>query len=300
MASRPLLLALSLLPAFLAPAFSSDRTVSRDAAPRELNKRATNADATKVAVDIRHLEKKVNGFKVAETPHFRILHDLEKGLVEKVGKVAEVSRIELQKKWFGDVSTDWDGKCSIYLHGKLTDYVKKTGQKNALGHMRTLDWAGVFLRSIHVPAQEDFMAEDVLPHEVCHSVMSVRFQGKTPRWADEGMALWAESPARNLEFHILLAKYKKDDALFSLEVLMQTKETEHLETLEYYAQSLSLVQFLCAKKSYREFTDFLRTSIQKGYEPAMKEHYGIQGYADLERQWQAHAFRKGSKKATKE
>jgi hypothetical protein len=293
-------LALGLLPCFLLPAVSSDSTRPPADATRPINELSPKPETpAKIEMVVRHLDKKVNGLNVAETPHFRILHDLDKKIVEKVGKVAEDSRITVQKKWFGDVSSDdWDGKCSIYLHAKLKDYVGKTGQKNALGHMRTLDWAGMFSRSIHVPALESNMAPDILPHEVCHSVMSVRFQGKTPRWADEGMALLAESPIRILEFQILLAKFKKDDALFSVEVLLQTKEAAHMDTLEYYSQSLSLVQFLCDKKSCRDFISFLRTSIQKGYEPALKEHYDIQGYGDLERQWQDFAFR-GKKKADK-
>ncbi|MBI3411301.1 MAG: hypothetical protein HY040_23450 [Planctomycetes bacterium] len=290
--SRRIFLVLGFFSCFLHLAGASDRDASRDYESRPVNDAVKKSETpAKSDVVIRYLDKKVNGLSVAETPHFRILHDQDKKIVETVGKVAESSRVALQKKWFGDVSNDWDGKCSIYLHGSLKDYTGKTGQKNALGHMRTLDWAGMFARSIHVPALESNMATDVLPHEVCHSVMAARFQGKTPRWADEGMALLSESPVRILEFQLLLAKYHKEDALFSLEVLMNTKETEHMDTLEYYAQSLSLVKFLCDKKGNKEFTDFIRTCIQKGYEPALKESYGIQGYGDLERQWQEYAFR---------
>jgi hypothetical protein len=251
----------------------------------------------KVAFLVRHLDKKVDDWQVSETANFRIMHDQKKTMVENVGKVAEETRLALQKKWFGDVSVEWDGKCSIYLHVNREKYETKTKQKNTLGHMRTITQVdGVYSRTIHIPAKEAKLLEDVLPHEVSHSVMAVRFQGKMPRWADEGMAMLAESPAAIDECLGRLAKYKKQDALFALEVMLQTDEPEHIMTLEFYSQSTSVVQFLTKRKGPATFTAFLRTCLRKGYEPALKEHYAIEGFRDLERQWQAFAFGEKRKK----
>jgi len=246
----------------------------------------------KSTIEVRHLEKLVDGLKVAETAHFRVLHDQKLPIVEKIAETAEETRDRLQKKWFGDVGTDWDGKCSIYLHPDRDNYAAKTKMKNTLGHMRTLDWGGVFLRSIHVPCKQANLVEDVLPHEVSHSVMAVRFQGKLPRWADEGMAMLAESPASVAECVGRLPGYRKNDGLFALEVLTQTEEPEHFNTMEYYAQSTSLVQFLSTRKDPQTFTQFLRTCASKGPAVALGRHYGMDGFGELERQWQAFAFKK--------
>jgi hypothetical protein len=248
--------------------------------------------AANASLGLRYLDEKVNGLKVAETPHFRILHDQDKDVVAKVAKIAEDARVALQKRWFGDVSIEWDGKCSIYLHGTLKDYSKKTGLKNTLGHMRTLDLGIGIRRSIHVPCKEPRLATEILPHEVCHSVMAVRFQGQTPRWADEGMAMLAQTPDSVQECVGLLPGIRKNDNLFSLEVLMQTHEAEHMNTMEYYAQATSLVQFLCQLKGEQEFPKFLRTSLSKGYEPALKQHFGIESFRDLDERWQSFAFGK--------
>jgi hypothetical protein len=248
----------------------------------------------KSSVVVRHLEKKEDGYQVAETTHFRILHDQGKAIVEKVGLIAETARASLQRKWFGEEATDWDGKCSIYLHPNREKYAAKTGMKNTLGHMRTLDWGGVFLRSIHVPVKDSNLMLDVLPHEVSHSVMAVRFQGRTPRWADEGMAMLAETPASVKDCLGRLRRYRRNDALFGLEVLMQTQEADHFNTMEYYSQSTSLVDFLVNQKGPQTFTQFLRTYINKGAEPALKQHYEIGSYADLETRWQSFAFGKRS------
>jgi hypothetical protein len=270
----------------LATFLSSAAWSSADAPPRP---------ADKASGPITHLDKKVDNWRVAETPNFRILHDQSKELVDKVGRVAEQTRVNLQKKWFGDVTTDWDGRCSIYLHPDKKKYSAKAGLENALGHTRTFSWGKEIQgRSIHLPAKQPQMLEDVLPHEISHSVLAVRYRGKTPRWADEGMACLAETPGSIAEFLIKLRHYKKEHGLFALEILMQTEEADHIQSLEYYSQSTSLVQFLTARKGPQTFTNFLHTCITKGHEPALQEHYGFTGYRALEKEWQAHAF--GAKK----
>jgi hypothetical protein len=239
----------------------TDRPVKRgpltieDAKPLEVPKKSS--------VVVRHLDKKQDGYKVAETAHFRILHDESKRIVDKVGEAAEATRAALQRKWFGEEAADWDGKCSIYLHADRAKYSAKTGMKNTLGHMRTLDWGGVFLRSIHLPCKEPNLVADVLPHEVSHSVMAIRLQGRTPRWADEGMAMLAETPESAQECLERLPGYREKDSLFALEILMQTDEADHFNTMEYYSQSTSLVQYLSTLKGPRAFTQFLRTYIAK-------------------------------------
>jgi hypothetical protein len=244
----------------------------------------------KSSVVVRHLDKTQGGLKVAETTHFRILHEQGKPLVDKVGQVAEETRDNLQRKWFGDLGTDWDGKCSIYLHADRDKYAKDTKMKNTLGHMSTLDLGGQLVRSIHLPCKEPSQVIDVLPHEVSHSVMAVRFQGRTPRWADEGMAMLAETPASYKDYTDRLPRYRKADGLFALEVLTQTNEPDHFNTLEYYAQSTSLVQYLTELKGPQAFAGFLKTYIGKGAVQALRQHYDIKSYADLEARWQAYAF----------
>jgi hypothetical protein len=249
--------------------------------------------AKKTALQVRHLDQKVDDWQVAETSHFRIMHNQPKELVDRVGRVAEDTRLKLQKKWFGDDAIDWDGRCSIYLHSDRAKYTAKAGIPNALGHTRTFSWGkDIQSRSIHLPAQQPKMLEDVLPHEVSHSVLAVRFQGKTPRWADEGMAMLAETPPAIAECVGRLKQYKKDHNLFALDILMQTDETDHFQSLEYYSQSASLVQFLTGLKGPQVFTGFLQTSIAKDYPSALKQHYEITGFSDLQKRWQDYAFKK--------
>lgn len=249
--------------------------------------------AKKLSVQVRHLDKKIDDWQVAETTNFRILHKQPKQLVDKVGKVAEETRLNLQNRWFGEECLDFDGKCSIYLHSDKKKYTDKAGLANALGHTRTFSWGrDIQSRSIHLPAQQDKMLEDVLPHEISHSVLAVRLQGRTPRWADEGMAMLAETPGAVRECLIRLPQYKRDHALFGIEILMNTEEAEHFQSLEYYSQSTSLVQYLSKLKGAQTFVSFLQTSIAKDYPTALKQHYDISGYSDLQKRWNEFAFGK--------
>jgi hypothetical protein len=244
-------------------------------------------------IPVRHLGKDERGRQVAESPNFRLIHNQPKSLVERIARAAEQLRPALHRRWFGDVSPDWDGKCVIILHDNHKKYVKKTKQWNALGHASTLMMGNeVSSRSIHLPCGLSNFFDDVLPHELTHAVLAVRFRGRLPRWANEGIAMLSESKASIQDRHRSLEEYRKNDELFGLDVLMKTEDDNQQNTLEYYAQSMSLVEFFVAERDRPTFSKFLGDSSVVGYETALKSHYGINSFAELERRWLAFAFSK--------
>jgi hypothetical protein len=244
-------------------------------------------------IPVRHLGKNELGRQVAESAHFRVIHDQTKPVAERVARAAERLRPALHRKWFGDVSLEWDGKCVIYLHANHKSYVTKTKQWNALGHARTLMMGDqVSSRSIHLPWGLSNFFDEILPHELTHAVLAVRFRGRLPRWANEGMAMLSESQSSIDDRRKSLEQYRKKDDLFGVDVLMKTEEEGQMNTLEYYAQAMSLVQFFVAEQGHQAFSRFLGDSLLVGYEPALKKHYGIANFAELERRWSAYAFSK--------
>jgi hypothetical protein len=54
----------------------------------------------------------------------------------------------------------------------------------------------------------------------------------------------------------------------------------------YYAQSVSLTQFLVGQGTPQQFVSFVRTAQQKGVEIALREVYQIEGFPELENRWQ--------------
>jgi hypothetical protein len=227
-----------------------------------------------------------------ESQHFRVVYDRESKLMERVAERAEAIRLKVHRGWFDDSPYEWDGRCSIYLYASYREYLRRTKQNGMAAHFSaSMEGEFVSRRSVHVPCDLPGLFEDLLPHEITHSVMANRFNGRAPRWANEGMASLSESPASLEKYWKRLAQAQKQDDLFAVEVLMQTKDKRHLQCEEYYAQSVSLVEFFVAEKGRKAFTRFLWDAVRTNYEAALKKHYDIQGFADLSRRWLAYALR---------
>ena len=56
----------------------------------------------------------------------------------------------------------------------------------------------------------------------------------------------------------------------------------------FYGESLSLVRFLVECKSPRKFVDFVDKSLDRGYDAALRDVYGIGGVEELRQLWSRH------------
>ena len=139
------------------------------------------------------------------------------------------------------------------------------------------------------------MLTQVLPHETTHVVLAGQFGPvQVPRWADEGMAVLTE-PRPQVEKHLgNLPAHREAGQLFRVQDLLALTDWPQANQVGvFYAQSVSLVDFLCSLKGHQTFAAFLKEGLASGMEPALKKHYGIAGTQELEKSWTAHAFRKG-------
>ncbi len=89
---------------------------------REIDKRrqpvlaAAAADVEAPIPSVQHKGRTKEGWQLTETAHFRIFHNQSKDFVEKVALVAERTRKDMQRKWFGNDGPEWNPKCDLYLH----------------------------------------------------------------------------------------------------------------------------------------------------------------------------------------
>ncbi|HEY1859133.1 MAG TPA: hypothetical protein VGG61_02195, partial [Gemmataceae bacterium] len=91
-----------------------------------------------VAISVRHLPKTNDGWQLAETTNFRIFHTQSRETAEDVARVAERTRSEMQRKWFGDVTETWKPQCEIFLYPTAQDYSKATREsETSPGHSTT-------------------------------------------------------------------------------------------------------------------------------------------------------------------
>ena len=233
------------------------------------------------------------GWSVAETTNFRFYYRQEYQLTEQVARVAEESRARVQVRWFGTTGPTWEPKCEIYLHATRDAYSRETGVPGVSpGHSTSRVENRVISRRIDLHCDEPSMLEAVLPHETTHVVLAGNFGDRpVPRWADEGMAVLTE-PREKVERHLRnLPKYQHDQQLFGLGELMQMNDYPDARYVGvFYAQSVSLVEFLANEKGPTVFTAFLIDGLQSGYLAALEKHYGMQNIAELESRWQRSSF----------
>jgi hypothetical protein len=131
-----------------------------------------------------------------------------------------------------------------------------------------------------------------LPHELTHVILRDRFTlTVAPRWADEGMAMLADTEAKQDRHYRDLEEALAQRTTFRAAELLTMEEYPSPGRFgTYYGQSASLTKFLVARKSPEQFVEFLDRARNTGYDAALQECYGIAGVGELDRQWRQHGY----------
>jgi hypothetical protein len=252
------------------------------------------------SVKVKHTPRQAGGWAVTETTNFRLFHALPEETADKVAVLMEATRAMMLRKWFNDDSSSaWAPRCDVYLHPTVKGYMQCPGSPPAAspGHSTIrLDSGRVVSRRIDVRCDEPNMMSAVLPHETTHVVLAGHFGfHQAPRWADEGMAVLSE-PRERINLHLRnLPKHRGEKTLFPLGKLMEMKDYPEARLIgPFYAQGVSLVEFLTKMKGAATFTRFVREGLDRGYEASLREHYGYRDYSELESAWQRYVFGESS------
>jgi hypothetical protein len=245
-------------------------------------------------IAVRHLDQLASGWSVAETKHFRIHHVGRKAKAEKVAVAAEKARALALRKWIGDPAQEWSDACEIYVYPTVEDYSQGTGVPGqSPGHSEIrAEGSHVLLRRIFLHADAPGMVEAILPHEVTHAVVAGQFgDSQVPRWADEGMAVLDE-PRERIDRHLrTLARLRDQGLLYSARELIRLTDYPSPRRIPaFYAQSVSLTEFLSSAKDAKTVARFVRDGLHDGYEASLKRHFGWD-FDELERHWRKYAFR---------
>ncbi len=245
-------------------------------------------------VEIRHTPRQAGqAWAVAETANFRIFHNQSREIAEKAARVAEATRTTAAKKWFGEPAAPWNSRCDIYLHATAQDYSLATKMPPGLAGHSTFGRKGdqVVSRRIDLHCDDPNMFVGVLPHETTHVVLADRFGRPLPHWADEGMAVLSE-PRDRIDLHLHnLPQHRASGELFPVAELMRMDDYPDKGRIgAFYAESVSLVEFLSKEKGYPTFALFMREGMQGGFEPALQKYYDIRGFDDLQQRWQRYAL----------
>jgi len=237
---------------------------------------------------------------VIETPNFTI-----RGLrldADARGWAAafEALRTRLVATWLGETSLKtWVPKCEVVLHDTTASYRRAVGAEagRTLGSTRvSFEGDQIVRRLVDVRADQSGWYDGAIPHELTHVLLAEYLdQAHFPAWADEGMAVMADTAAKRRGHDEDLRRALRLGGTFRIADLFAQAECPAGHAHTFCAQSASLVQFLARQGAPDLFVRFVRLAASAGYDAALQQFYGIAGATDLERRWHADLASAGRK-----
>ena len=146
----------------------------------------------------------------------------------------------------------WDDRVEIYIFPDKESFIQATGQPDWSYGVATTHGRDISSRTIKSYFQSERLFEDVLPHEISHFILRDFLgggMGHVPLWFDEGIAQLNESNKKFIAHQVMKQLIKKGQYL-PLGGLMHynvRSETDAQKVSAYYAQSVSIVDFLISK-----------------------------------------------------
>ena len=226
---------------------------------------------------------------VVETHNFRISSRLNSADLFVCAQDCETLRNQLHQKWFPDTpSENWTPKADIVIHRTVDEFRSALGETSsgASGCVTVKQKHGrVIQRRVDLRADVPDWSNSSLSHEMMHLIVVEHFgERQLPRWADEGMAVLAESREKQFE------REKAATGCTSLSLprlLAFDVYPTGSERAAFYAKSASLTAFLINRGGCDRFVMFIEQSMEVGYERALRENYNLNGICGLDREWNA-------------
>jgi hypothetical protein len=224
-----------------------------------------------------------------ETPNFRVWADDAK-LAERVAKACEQQRAELRMFWSeGEDSSKpaksaiperWNTRCDVIVHPTQAQYraaVGPGGERSFGASYWRLEQGKVAHRRIDLRSDQRDPCAAALPHELTHLVIADCFPSQAlPRWLDEGIAILADPLSKQHGHEADWLQARERATVFRLvEIFEQQHYPKAERVATFYGQSAAMVRDLLRRKSPAELLLFIQTAQQRGYEAALREHYGF-------------------------
>ncbi len=210
---------------------------------------------------------------------------------EQIVKDCEAWRTKLMDYWLGAETAHerWPTRCYLVLHPNLASYVQALGRgaEQTYGTSTLKEEDGkVASRRIDLRLDREDAIRRVLPHEMTHVVLAeIISRSKTPRWADEGMAMLSDLPSKQSLHERDFTNALQSGSSFRLLSLLGSSEYPNHDVETFYGESLSLTRFLVDRESPVVFLGFVQHAAAIGYDAALRDDYGIRDVAELEKIW---------------
>lgn len=154
-----------------------------------------------------------------------------------------------------------------------------------------LEKGRVLLRRIDLCGTAEGCFTDSLPHELTHVVLADQFTDRRiPQWADEGIAMLAESPDKLQRRLNELKGIVAMNRTMGLHELMRLDQGPPVASRDaFYGQSVTVAGVLLERGTPGQLIRFVKVGQRHGYEQALREVYSIKSWSDLESEWQTFA-----------
>jgi len=238
------------------------------------------------------------GWHCARSRNFRVVCHTRSGDARKIAEHCEKLRVALSRFWFPDGNrTNWTPVCDVIVHQNAASYLQAVGRgaSNTLGSSDVrAEHDSIVARRIDLRADHASLLTAALPHEMTHVVVADWTKGNPlPLWADEGMAMVADSDEKQAMHARDLANALASRTEFNAaELFNLDRYPAHDRWSAYYAQSHALVAYLVKKDSPERFVKFVAAVQETGYDAALREHYSIDGANSLSHLWHSMSERK--------
>lgn len=208
----------------------------------------------------------------------------------KIAEHCERWRSKLQKYWIAERQDAWEAKCEVVVHANSASYLAAVGA----GARQTFGSSLVKFGSQKQVTRRliDFRGDSAhglaaLPHEMTHVVLADLLDGRQPpRWADEGMAILADSHEKQLLHERDLTHGLANRTAFRVtELVTMESYPQPSRIAAFYGQSASLTACLAKRDDPAKFVEFLRRSLDEGYDKALRDVYHLDNIAELEQLW---------------
>ena len=230
---------------------------------------------------------------VEETENFSICYPLKR-YDPATGIALEKARTELQAAWLpANADTRWRPKCQIVLHASAAGYLQAVGrgaQATSGSALVDFDQGRISARKIDIRGDRADWFSAALTHELTHVVLADRFISVAiPHWADEGMAILADTPDKQDRHAVDLREALGGRSEFRLAELLSLGGYPHPTRMgAFYGQSASLVDYLTTIGTREQLVTMVERATTEGYDVALREIYSIESVRHLERDWRQH------------
>jgi hypothetical protein len=230
------------------------------------------------------------GWNILESENFRFCCRGPLGITDAVVQATESLRCELAEQWLAASSpSEWKPKCDIILHATSEAYEKAVPGGGQTVGCSVINMQGdrITGRRIDIRANKPGWYRAALAHELTHIVLADHFpDGRLPAWADEGMAVLADTELKQDAHQRDLTSARSQRQTFRLvELFALDGYPASDRQAAFYGQSASLVRYLVGRGTPEQFVRFVRSAASDGYESAVRDVYGLRGVHELERRW---------------